>query len=254
MEFTKAIVRRPCMAMSDGLTSADLGQPDYELALKQHDKYIQALHDCGLDVTVLRSDEQYPDSTFVEDVALLTAACAVITHPGAPSRRGETQSMEEALKTHYTVIEHIQPPDTVDAGDIMMVGSHFYIGLSERTTAKGAAQMIAIFEKHGMTGSTVPLKHVLHLKSGVAYLEDNFLAAAGSFVGREEFKQFNIIEIGDDESYAANCVWINGTVLVAAGFPKAKEAFEAHGLKTLPLDMSEFQKLDGGLSCLSLRF
>ncbi len=254
MKFTKAIVRRPCMAMTDGLTSANLGRPDYELALKQHDKYIGALHNCGLEVTVLKADERFPDSTFVEDVALLTPKCAIITYPGAPSRRGEIESMEEAVKLHFDNIEHIKPPGTVDAGDIMMVGSHFYIGLSERTTPKGAAQMIAILEKHGMTGSTVPLEHVLHLKSGVAYLEDNYLAATGDFIGREEFAQFNIIEIDDDESYAANCVWINGTVLVPAGFPKAKRAFESHGLRTLPLDMSEFQKLDGGLSCLSLRF
>jgi len=254
VEFTKAIVRRPCKAMTDGLTSANLGKPDYQLALTQHDHYIVALQNCGLDVTMLEADEHFPDSTFVEDVALLTPSCAIITNPGAPSRRGEIESIEQAVKLHFDNVEHIQPPDTVDAGDIMMVGSHFYIGLSERTTPEGAAQMIAILQKHGMTGSTVPLKHVLHLKSGVAYLEDNNLAATGEFIGREEFAQFNIIEIDDDESYAANCVWINGTVLVAAGFPRAKRAFEARGLKTLPLDMSEFQKLDGGLSCLSLRF
>ena len=88
MTFTKAIVRRPCMAMTNGLTSANLGAPDYELALKQHDQYIGALHDCGLAVTVLKADERFPDSTFVEDVALLTPKCAIITYPGAPSRRG----------------------------------------------------------------------------------------------------------------------------------------------------------------------
>ena len=146
MEFTKAIVRRPCKAMTNALTSANLGKPDYQLALTQHDHYIVALQNCGLDVTVLEADEHFPDSTFVEDVALLTPGCAIITNPGAPSRRGEIESMEQAVKPHFDNVKHIQPPDTVDAGDIMMVGSHYYIGLSERTTPEGAAQMIAILQ------------------------------------------------------------------------------------------------------------
>jgi dimethylargininase len=254
MRFTKAIVRTPGASMVDGLTSAGLGTPDQAKTLVQHAAYIQALESCGLRVTVLPPDEAFPDSTFVEDTALVTSACAIITRPGAVSRRGETAAIEQALARFYPDIERIVLPGTVDAGDIMMVGEHHYIGSSQRTNAEGAAQVIAILEAHGLTGSTVPLKHILHLKSASAYLENNRMALAGELIGRPEFSGFDVIPVDDDEAYAANCLWINGRVLVAAGFPKMRRAIEACGYQTIPLDMSEFRKLDGGLSCLSLRF
>ena len=254
MRFTRAIVRTPSRSMVDGLTTANLGQPQYETALSQHAAYVQALKMAGLDVVVLKPDEQYPDSTFVEDTALLTSQCAIIMHPGAPSRRGETEAIESVLKEFYTNIERVKPPGTVDAGDIMMVGTHFYIGLSERTNKEGADQVVQILKRYSMTGSTIRCTEVLHLKSGVAYLENNKLVAAGEFVALPDFADFEIIKVAEDEQYAANCLWLNGTVLIASGFPKITSAIEAHGYQTVQIDMSEFQKLDGGLSCLSLRF
>lgn len=240
--------------MVDGLTSSGLGKPDYAKALDQHAAYIRALESCGLQVTVLPADEAYPDSTFVEDTALATPAGAIIMRPGAESRRGETAAIEQALKPFFTDIARIISPGTVDAGDIMMVGSHYYIGLSRRTNIEGAAQVIAILEAHGLTGSTVPLKDILHLKSAAAYLEDNRMVLAGELIGRPEFSGFDIIPVDDVEEYAANCLWINGRILVAAGFPRLRRSLDALGLETIPLEMSEFRTLDGGLSCLSLRF
>lgn len=240
--------------MVNGLTSAGLGKPDYATALVQHAAYIRALESCGLRVTVLPPDETCPDSTFVEDTALVTPAGAVIMRPGAESRRGETAAIEQALKPFSTDVARVVSPGTVDAGDIMMVGSHYYIGLSKRTNAEGAAQVIANLEAHGLTGSTVPLKDILHLKSAAAYLEDNRMVLGGELAGRPEFSGFNIIPVDHDEEYAANCLWINGRVLVAAGFPGLRRSVEALGLETTALEMSEFRKLDGGLSCLSLRF
>jgi dimethylargininase len=254
MTFTKAIVRTPGRSLVNGLTAANLGKPQYEKALSQHASYVQALESAGLDVTVLMPDEQYPDSTFVEDTALLTSQCAIITRPGAPSRRGETEAIERALEESYSSIDRVRPPGKMDAGDIMMVGTHFYIGLSQRTNKEGADQVIRILKRYGMTGSTIPLAKVLHLKSGVSYLEHNRLVAAGEFVGLLDFASCEIIKVDEDEQYAANCLWLNGIVLTASGFPKITFAIEAHGYKTVQLDMSEFQKLDGGLSCLSLRF
>jgi dimethylargininase len=254
MKFTKAIVRPPGRSMVEGLTTAKLGQPQYETALAQHAAYVKALEAAGVDVIALPPDEQYPDSTFVEDTSLLTPKCAIITRPGAPSRRGETVSIEKAVAEHFADVERVVSPGTVDAGDIMMVGSHFYIGLSQRTNQEGAEQVIAILQQYGLTGSTIPLAEGLHLKSGVAYLEDNRLVAAGEFVARREFEKYEMITVEVDEKYGANCVWVNGVVLTAAGFPGIAAAIEACGLQTVSLDMSEFQKLDGGLSCLSLRF
>ena len=164
--FTKAIVRTPCRALVNGLSSANLGQPDYHKALLQHADYIEALKECGLQVTVLPADENFPDSTFVEDVALMTPRCAILTNPGAPSRTLETRSMLKTIRKFYANVETIEAPGTVEAGDIMMVGDHYYIGLSERTNQAGAEQVIAFLEAHGMRGSMVDITGVLHLKTG----------------------------------------------------------------------------------------
>lgn len=254
MMFSKAIVRTPCRAMVNGLSSANLGKPDYQNALLQHAGYIEALKECGLRVTVLPADEDFPDSTFVEDVALLTPSCAVLTNPGAPSRRSETRAILETLRDFYDKVEMIEDPGTVEAGDIMMVGRHFYIGLSERTNKAGAEQMISILESHGFHGSLVTLTDVLHLKTGLGYLENNNLLACGEFLSKPEFREFRILEVDRDEAYAANSVWINGTVLTPKGFPKTRALIESSGYEVREVDVSEFQKLDGGLSCLSLRF
>ncbi len=240
--------------MLKGLTTAELGMPDFEKALVQHAEYIKVLKECGLEVIVLEEDEKYPDSTFVEDTALLTSECAIITNPGALSRRGEIIEIKKVLKEYYSNIEEVQEPGTVEAGDIMMVGSDFYIGLSERTNEKGAEQVIKYLEKYGMKGFTVNMEDVLHLKTGVSYLERNNLVACGEFLSKEEFQGFNILEIDKDESYAANCIWVNDTVLIPKGFPKAKETIKSKGYAVKEVDVSEFRKLDGGLSCLSLRF
>lgn len=254
LSFSRAIVRTPSRSMVNGITGADLGAPDYSLALAQHAAYIQALQSCGLEVTVLPADERYPDSTFVEDTALLTPAGAFLTRPGADSRRGETAAIKETLLKFYPTVDEIVAPGTVDAGDIMMVGAHFYIGLSARTNPAGAQQIIALLEKHGYSGSTVRVGDTLHLKTGVVYLENNTIAGIGELLKKPEFKQFRQLHIDKDESYAANSLWLNGVVLVAAGYPKALKTIQQAGYQTVELEMSEFRKLDGGLSCLSLRF
>ena len=252
--FSRAIVRTPGRSMTRGLTTSDLGEPDHELALIQHRAYVQALTDCGLDVFVMDADEQYPDSTFIEDAALLTSECAIITNPGAPTRQGEVKAVRAALESYYDRIETVEPPGTVEGGDIMMVGSHFYIGLSERTNQDGARQVISTLEKHGLSGSMIQVKDSLHLKTGIAYLEDNTVIGYKPYIEAAEFQAFKILEVNPEESYAANCIWVNGTVLVARGFPGVSRTISNAGYPIIELDVSEFQKLDGGLSCLSLRF
>jgi len=240
--------------MVNGITSAVLGKPDYEKALEQHSRYVDALKECGLEVLVLDSDNQYPDSTFVEDVALCTSKFAVVTNPGAPSRNGEKHSMRITLKEFFKNIEEILSPGTLDAGDIMMAGNNYYIGISERTNHEGAEQLIKILQKYNMTGTKVPLNTMLHLKTGLSYLENNNLLIYGEFVNNPLFDSFSKIIVDDKEAYSANSLWINGKVLVPAGFPGTKLKVEKAGYGTIVLDVSEFQKLDGGLSCLSLRF
>jgi dimethylargininase len=209
---------------------------------------------CGLEVTILQPDHRYPDSIFVEDTALLTPQCAILTNPGAPSRKGETEGIASVIRKYYSNIEVIEPPGTLDAGDIMMVGSHYYIGLSDRTNMAGAEQIINILERYELSGSTVALQNVLHLKTGVSYLENENLLVSGEFINTEIFNSFNVIPVEPAESYAANSVWINGWVIMPAGFPNTLKSVKEAGYKVLEVNTSEFQKLDGGISCLSLRF
>ncbi len=252
--FKRAIVRTPGKSIVQGLSTSNIGPVDYQKALLQHQDYIKALEDCELEVLVLPPDKDFPDSTFVEDPALLTPHCAIITNPGASSRKGETAGIKSVLGDFFEHIEEVSDPGTVEAGDIMMAGSHFYIGISERTNQNGAEQVIEILEKYGLTGSMIKLNEVLHLKTGLAYLERNNLAACGEFVTKEEFRKYNILEIPEDESYAANCVWINGRVILPKGYKKTRSIIQSCGYEIAEVDVSEFQKLDGGLSCLSLRF
>ncbi|NOX34265.1 MAG: N(G),N(G)-dimethylarginine dimethylaminohydrolase [Deltaproteobacteria bacterium] len=252
--FTRAIVKTPCRNMVNGISSSNLGKPDYELALKQHENYIKALKECGLNVTMLDPDENFPDSTFIEDVCLITPGCAIITNPGADSRRDEIISISRIVNELGLPVERIKSPGFLDAGDIMMVKNHYFAGLSDRTNKEGTSQLNNILKKYNYTSSTIELETVLHLKTGISYLENNNLLAFGEFLTKEALKKFNILEVAKDESYAANSVWINDKVLVPRGFPKTKKMIEKQGYKTIAVDVSEFRKLDGGLSCLSLRF
>ena len=253
--FSNAIVRVPGKSLVNGLSdSKELGLPDYDKAIIQHHSYIEVLQSCGLEVNVLESCEDYPDSTFVEDVALITPNCAIMTRPGAESRRGEVEQIMAVLKSQFNNLETIEAPGTIEAGDVMMVGNHYYIGLSDRTNLQGAEQLIKLLVKHGHTGSTVELKDVLHLKTGLSYIENNMLIICGEFKSDPIFSGFDHIEIPEEESYAANCIWVNDNVLIPAGYPLSKEKISSIGYNVIEVDVSEFKKLDGGLSCLSLRY
>ena len=252
--FSIAVVRKPCSKLSEGITTAGLGEPDFNIAIIQHRKYTEALKECGLEVKILEADENFPDSTFVEDTAICTSKCAVITNPGAASRNGEKSGMKFVLQDYFNQIEEIKFPGTLDGGDVMKTGNHFFIGISERTNKEGAEQLIQILKKYGYSGSVIELKNILHLKTGVSYLENNNLLLSGELINIKEFEKYNKIVISPEESYSANSLWINGNVMTPIGYPCTKEKIEKLGYDILELDMSEFRKLDGGLSCLSLRF
>ena len=160
-KFSHVIVRRPGKSLCDGITSApELGKPIYEKAIKQHDAYIEALKQCGVDVTVLPAMEEYPDSCFVEDTAVITRCGAIIDNPGAGTRNGEAKEMEPTIRQFFDDdhIAHITAPGTLEGGDVMMVGDHFYVGRSARTNEEGIRQFIEILEGWGLSGSEVPLE------------------------------------------------------------------------------------------------
>ena len=251
--FTKALVRTPGENFGRGLTTSKLGPPSYELVLKQHEAYIETLRALGLEVIILPAEPRYPDAYFVEDTAVVTPHLAVITNLGAPSRRGEETTIEPALAAYRRTFR-IHPPATVDGGDVLMVENHFFIGISERTNRDGALALGRLLEKHGHTWTAVRVGSGLHLKSSVNYLGHGTLLVAPNFAEREEFKAYSKVILDKKESYAANTLEINGTLLTPAGFPKVRPKLETLGLPIIGLDVSEVRKMDGGLTCLSLRF
>ena len=255
--FHNCIVRKPCKALVSGITSGLYpGKPDYELACKQHEHYIECLKQCGVQVEVLPPLEEYPDSVFVEDPAVVTKSCAIITNPGAASRNGEKNEILSAIQKFYPEdkIHFITGEGSLEGGDVMMVGEHFYVGRSARTNEEGIRQLTEILAKYGLICSEVTLEKVLHLKTGVNYLENNNMLVSGEFVTKPDFETYHRVEIPEEEAYAANCIWVNDTVIVPEGYPAVLKAVQDMGYRTLTVDTSEFRKLDGGLSCLSLRF
>jgi dimethylargininase len=258
MRFSKAIVRLPGENFSQGLTmSGSPSGPDYRKALEQHAAYCRALAACGVEVTVLSADDGYPDGTFVEDTFVIAERVAIATRPGAKSRMGEVESVVKAVRGLRLQLERIDAPGTVDGGDICQVDDHFLIGLSQRTNEAGAAQLAAILARHQYTSSTIDIRShpfLLHLKSGIAYLgERRFLIAPG-FPTTHELAHCDIVEVDAGEMYAANAVRVNDEVFIASGFPKLASTLDQLRYRVRALDMSEFAKMDGGLSCLSLRF
>lgn len=257
VHFTRAIVRPPAASFSEGLTTAGLGAPDIELARVQHAAYCAALTDLGLALTRLPPDPAFPDSTFVEDTAIVTHRGAIVTRPGAASRAGEVGAIREALAAHFAVIPEIEAPGTVDGGDICQAGEHFFIGLSHRTNLAGAEQLAAHLVSLGFTASTIDIRSVaglLHLKSGIAWLGARQLIVAQALAGHAGLRGFEQIVLREEDTYAANCVRVNAAVLVPARYPELESRIVSLGHLLVRLDMSEFQKMDGGLSCLSLRW
>ena len=255
--FRKAIVKRPSLTFASGETTVDLGTPDLEAALRQHDAYCDALESCGLEVIRLPPDDQHPDSTFVEDAALLTPRGAVLTRPGAISRLGEVESIAPVIRDYFENIQRIEAPGTLDAGDVCEAGEHFFIGISRRTNEHGARQLASMLDALGYTSTLIDIRgvgNILHLKSGLAYLSGRRLVVIDALRNAKELSAYELICLNSHEEYAANCLSLNGKTLVASGFPTLKHELERLDYSIISLDMSEFQKMDGGLSCLSLRF
>jgi len=251
--FTHAIVRKPGDDFARGITTSNLGTPRYELIMKQHEAYIEALSFLGLELIVLEALPDYPDAYFVEDTAVVTPDVAIITNPGVEDRKGEEDTIERALATYRKTVR-IHAPGTVDGGDVLMVGAHFIIGISERTNREGATQLGCIFKEYGYTWTTILVEAGLHLKSSVNYIGKNTLLITERFAGRDEFKGYDKIIVDKTEEYAANTLLVNDSLITPKGFPNTIKKLESTGFDIIELDVSEVRKMDGGLTCMSLRF
>ena len=213
--------------------------------------------DCGLSLTILPPDPALPDSCFVEDPAIVTARGALVTRPGAPSRQGEIDSIFAALREAYREPARMSAPATLDGGDVCQIEDHFLIGLSGRTNEEGARQLAEFLEGLGYRSSIVDIRDsagLLHLKSGLSYLGDSRIVVAPELLELDALRGYELIAVSDAERYAANCLRINDRVLVAAGYANLAGKLSGLGYDLRPVDLSEFRKMDGSLTCLSLRF
>jgi len=252
--FSHAIARKPCENFARGLTTTVSSEPaDYGLMLKQHEAYLEALSAAGLEVILLDPQPDYPDAHFVEDTAVVTADVAVITIPGADARQGEEESIIPVL-ADFRKIERIQAPGTVDGGDVLQVGNHFFIGISERTNQAGAEQLGRILQRYNNTWTAVAVGAGLHLKSSVNYVGRNTLLVTSEFSAKAQLDGYDQIVLDSAETYAANTLLVNEHLLIPAGYPATRNRLATLDLTIIELEVSEVRKMDGGLTCMSLRF
>ena len=248
---TQAIVRTPGPDAASGLTTADLGKPDHALLLEQHAAYVQTLTELGLTITHLPPLPGHPDAYFVEDTALMFSDCAILTRPGAPARRAEAEAMTETL-AKFRPLHRLTAPATLDGGDVLVIDRKVFVGLSERTNAEGATQLRKFLPGYLVLPVRVPSG--LHLKSSVTDAGDNHLLITRELSTRPEFATHRRIVVPDEETYAANILCLNGVLVMPSGFPKTQALLEKRQLPMRVLDQSEARKMDGALTCMSLRF
>ncbi len=257
MRFTRAIVRPPGATFAAGITSSGLGSPDLALARQQHDAYCGALERLGLALARLAPDPGFPDSTFVEDAAIVTGRGAILTRPGAASRAGEVAALRPVLEASFPELAEITAPGTLDGGDVCEAGRHFFIGLSQRTNPEGAVQLAEWLAGLGLASSVIDIRGMrglLHLKTGLAWLGGRRMLATGEIAGHDALEGWEVCRVPKNEDYAANCVLVNDALLVPDGFPATSALLHDLGYALVPLAMSEYRKMDGSLSCLSVRW
>ncbi|WP_158883866.1 arginine deiminase family protein [Rhodanobacter sp. L36] len=247
-----AITREVSPAMARCELSFVAREPiDIARAADQHRDYMHALETLGCRVVTLSVQRDLPDSVFVEDVAIVIDELAVMTRPGAESRRPEVASVAAALKK-FRPLATIEAPGTIDGGDVMRMGRAFYVGESARSNASGIAQLRALVAPHGYTVQGVPTRGCLHLKSAVTQLSDDTVLLQPDWVDREPFADYRIIDIDPAEPHAANVVRVDDGLLMPASFPRTRERLLGAGFKVISVDVSELQKAEGAVTCCSL--
>lgn len=253
--FTHALCRLPARSLVDGLRAVDTGQPDYEQFLKDHTHYVETLRSTGAEVLVLDALEAYPDSVFVEDAVLCLPKCAVIMRPGAPSRLGEAEKIKSTISAFYTHVEQIKGPGFVEGGDILVTEIEVLVGRSARTDKAGIEELKSILSRWGYRLREVDTPEgVLHFKTDCSLLDEKTILSTKRLAQSGCFDSYNVIHTADGEEACANTIRFNDYVLMPDGFPKTEQKLIDAGYKIKKIGNKEAAKLDGGMSCLSLRF
>lgn len=226
---------------------------DFERADAQHRAYQQVLRTLGCEVRVLPAQPDMPDAVFVEDVAIVVDEAALMTRPGAPSRRAEGATVADALRI-YRPLRSIDAPGTLDGGDVLRIGKRIYVGQSARSNAAGIAQLGALLAEFGYTVHGVPTRDCLHLKSAVTALDDATVLLQPAWIDRAAFAHYRIIEVDSGEDHAANVLRVGNAVVSPACFPRTHARIRAAGIEVVVVDVSELQKAEGAVTCCSLVF
>jgi dimethylargininase len=249
-----AIVREVSRSIAQcELTHLDRQPIDLERARRQHEAYRQALLGMGCRVEILGADDSMPDSVFIEDTAIVTDEVAVVTRPGAATRRGETAAVRMAL-SHYRPLAEVTAPATLDGGDVVVAGRRVLVGQSSRTNAEGVEQLARALAPFGYQTRAVPLTRCLHLKSAVTALDDETLLIDPEWASPLDLPGFEFVEIDPREPGAANIVRVGPTYLFAQAFPRTLERLQRHGLDVTTTPCDELAKAEGAVTCCSLVF
>ena len=253
--FAHAITRQPAKSIVDGLRAVDVGAPDFDGMMRAHDAYVAALRSTGADVRVLGPLEAFPDAQFVEDTALCLPQGAILMHPGAPSRVGEVQEMAPHLANIYTEMRSIIGGGRIEGGDILVTGREILVGLSDRTNTAGVAELEQIANEWGHRVRTVITPPgVLHFKTDCSLMDPETILSTQQLDASGCFDGYRVLHVPREEEAAANAIRFNDLVIMADGFPRTAEMLDREGFNVVQIDNTDCAKLDGGMSCLSLRF
>ena len=253
-QFTHAIVRQPAKSIIKGLRAVDIGSPDYDQMICDHDDYVEALMSAGVEVINLTALNEFPDGQFVEDTALCLPKAAILMRPGAPSRLGEVNEIAPKLHELFEDVYEIDDHGSIEGGDILVTGKEILVGRSARTDEKGVRQLSEIVTPLGYVIREVfTPPEILHFKTDCSLLGPYEILSTKRLQNSGCFDGYSVINVADGEEAAANAIRVNDYVIMPAGFPRTKEILEEHGYKVKVINNTECAKLDGGMSCLSLR-
>lgn len=254
IHFKRAITRSPSTSIVNGLRAEDIGTPDIEQMRKHHAAYVATLRETGAIVIELPALEEFPDSVFVEDTALCLPQGAVLMRPGAPSRLGEVDHMATHLRTMYDTVVEITDGH-IEGGDILTTAKEILVGLSARTDAAGVADLRRCVEPWGHTVRIVQTPpDVLHFKTDCSLLDTNTILSTKRLADTGCFDGYEVLLTADGEEACANSIRYNQFIVMPAGFPTTAKLLRDAGYDLREIGNSECAKLDGGMSCLSLRF
>jgi dimethylargininase len=249
-----AITRGVSSSLAAGeLTFRERMPMDVALAARQHEQYERALTALGVHIDHLPAENALPDAVFVEDVAIVLDEIAIVTTPGAVSRRGETESMARAV-ARYRPVHRLSAPATLDGGDVVRIDRTLYVGLSSRTNEAGVDALATLVSPLGYIVTSVPVAGALHLKTACTYAGRGILLANPEWASTAAFRDVEVVRVAADEPWGASVLAVGDSLVMPASFPRTRALLEARGFHAVPVDLSELQKAEGGPTCLSIVF